>query len=68
MEKNFGSSSSYEYSFNDMLNMWSKAIGIHIPVDDSYDSLINIPNDVPYDENDETVVLGPGRGFRLSFI
>ena len=59
-KKFFGS--SYEYSYDDMLDMWSKAIGIHIPIDDSYDSLINIPDDVPYDENDETVVLVPVEG------
>lgn len=55
-------SPSSVYSYNDMLDMWSKAIGIHIPIDDSFDSLINIPDDVPYDEDDETVVLVPVEG------
>lgn len=61
-KKFYGSSPSYEYSFDDMLNLWSKAIGIHIPIDNSYDSLINIPDDVPYDEDDETVVMVPVEG------
>lgn len=60
--KRFYNSPSSVYSYNDMFNMWSKAIGIHIPIDNSYDSLINIPDDVPYDEDDETVVLVPVEG------
>ena len=51
---------SYEYDYTDVLDKISKAVGLHITTDDTLEPVsYTLPDDIPYDEDDRTVVMVP---------
>lgn len=51
---------SYEYDYTDVLDKISKAVGLHITTDDTLEPVsYTLPDDIPYDEDNRTVVMVP---------